>query len=186
MAKTQPGSNWVIAIGYILVASTILLNYIAQRSEVRQAKVKSMLTGNGSQADAPTPVPSPDTEYLQKQLDEERRVRQEMTEMMNRLQRAYAANPNSPLPEKQAEAPETPNKLPVLREGLLSTETRPLTPPPSRRNPFLPFFSRPSQPLSVDAQEGQAVSFARLRSNPVVPLPLTGSWIPIRVFGDNR
>ena len=188
MAKTQPSSNWVIALGYILVASTILLNYIAQRTETRQAKVKTMLSGNGIQLDTPTAAHSPDTEYLQKQLDEERRVRQEMTEMLNKLQRAYVANPNGPLPLESVpvEANVNPNKIPLLREGLLSTATRPVAPPPSGRNPFLPFFSRPSQPILADSPQGRTVSFTRLRPNPVVPLPLTGSWIPIRIYDDQQ
>lgn len=173
----------MIGIGYILVASIILLNYIAQRSEIRQAKVRTLLSG--SQPENGVQTAAPDMEILQKQLDEERRVRREMTEMLNRLQRGNSANSTAGAETAPSEESARAN-LPLLREGLLSTETRPIAPPPSGRNPFLPFFSQPSNPVAMDPHQGPTVSFAQLRSNPVVPLPLTGSWLPIKVYDDTN
>lgn len=143
MVRGKASSNWVLGIGYLLMASIILFNYIRQKPETRSHPVKS------EEADKD----NPDLESLKKQLLEERRVNREMSEMLAKVQSVIRAggstipeSARASLPAIEMTADEILNG--IFRHGFPRLEILAQTPqegPPRSadgRNPFLPYYER--------------------------------------------
>lgn len=151
-------SNFIIAGGYCLVAVIILINYLGQPSlRIRgTAPVKPATTETGPVG----VVTGPDN--IHRQLEEQKRVNQEMREMLRRLQEGYKGRK---MPGAKATASTSDNDLeiPELDESVLkSLMTKQANPFVKGRNPFMPsrhersgltseVSAAAARPLKVDA-----------------------------------
>ncbi|HNX75642.1 MAG TPA: hypothetical protein PLM07_01450 [Candidatus Rifleibacterium sp.] len=159
-------SNLFIAGGYCLVAIIILFNYLGQsdvkdrsRASVTPVTTTSVAPNTGS------------VDNFSRQLEEERRLNQEMRDIIRRLQSSPGAITSS------AEAAEKPSpdsdySIPDLNNALIKSALA------EHANPFIPGknpFAAPS-PLRESANTNSpAEHFLSLRCDPRLPFVFNGA-----------
>ena len=156
-------SNFIIALGYCLVAAIILFNYVrgsgAQRSEKLSAKYASQNKSNES------------VSYLRKQLNEEKKLNNTMRSALKTYQRAIK---HTSIPSEQFQQltqQNIDNTIPELNLFTKSIETKsPFSPD---KNPFLSFKKRHSY-INKTIHTQKSI-YTSLKSNPRIPFITAGS-----------
>jgi len=191
--KTSP--NWLFGLGYLFVASIILLNYISQKTDLRSSNSsneKQIMSSVEDQAEQ---------DILQKQLKEERRINREMSEMINNLQTAIkysgtgfhdssgSGSDSTPLPSEFTFEEILQHGLPNLTQASLPSKGPPEN-TSSKRNPFLPFYQAPAEKSPVLKElvpTPVPQNIFKLKADPKIPLPLQNTWnVPVIFEGQTQ
>ena len=186
MVKEKSSPNWLFGLGYIFVASIILMNYLYQKTEFRVSKPSSGKTTTSSSQEGPDP------DSLLNKLEEERRINREMSAMINSLQASIKYGHGHDYSGDGDKKPETlpieltfeeimKNGLPDLIQVSLHKMGSPT--PTAKRNPFLPFYDTSTQATKARKESSASPvqpTIFRLKTDPKVPLPLQNTWnVPV-------
>lgn len=159
-------SNFIIAAGYCLVAVIILFNYLGQSS--LKSKGKAFSPPVATEAGSASVVPDSDIHH---QLEEQKRVNQEMREMLRRLQEGYKGR-KTPGAKAVASVFTKDFEIPELDEAMLkSLMTKHANPFIKGRNPFLP--SQHQKPALES--EILAGAFKPLKADANLPFIISGA-----------
>ncbi|MDD3147248.1 MAG: hypothetical protein PHD82_08100 [Candidatus Riflebacteria bacterium] len=162
-------SNLFIAGGYCLVAVIILFNYLGQ-SDTKDRLRSTLLPTSQTAAAAKSP------DNFARQLEEERRLNQEMREIIKRLQGAVGgvAGNTGTVNVASARVPESVDdtSIPELKDQLIeaafSKQSNPFIP---GKNPFaLPSIAKEQAGMSKPGEH-----FLLLKCDPRLPFVFTGA-----------
>jgi hypothetical protein len=181
--RDRENFNWLIGVGYILVAVVILMNYLSPKTSAKAGAPSSILDRQVSEED-----------NLRRQLQEERKIKLEMSEMINRLQSNFlqggqAGADKIASGEGSALSISDQDFAEYLKKDFSFIRKRNADPGPvpgpvqSGRNPFMPFYETRARSDEKIVAEGPVVF---LRTSPEVPAPFLGTWNIPRVHGSTR
>lgn len=171
MVRERPTSNWLIGVGYLLIALIVLVNYAFPKERKTDKKTEKL-----------------ESENLSEQLQAERKKNSEMSEMIARLQ-SYLEE------KKQPESAPDPEVSPVVKAVAVEdwkiyvdkdysnwhqTYNRAyatIFPKDGPKNPFSPFY---------EVTDQKSVQFGgkklRLMTDSKIPLTHLGTWNKPKVF----
>ena len=160
-------SNLFIAGGYCLVAVIILFNYLGQTDVKDRSRVN--VTPTSTTAVAPN---SGSADNFARQLEEERRLNQEMRDIIRRLQSSPGAaldtTAETPVPAAQGGDYSIPELNNALIQSALAEHANPFIP---GKNPFAaPSTVRESATINSPAEH-----FLSLRCDPRLPFIFNGA-----------
>jgi len=160
-------ANLFIAGGYCLVALIILVNYLGQTDTRERARSASTASGYVEPMQAPK-----SSDSVQRQLEEEKRINQEMRDVIRRLQQAMTSQIASVSSKLEAAEPDDLT-IPALRDDLIETAaTQQKNPFIPGKNPFAPILER-SSVNSVDMVTDS--QFSILQCDPRLPFVFSGA-----------
>ncbi len=158
-------SNLFIAGGYCLVAVIILFNYLGQTDSKDRVRANVITASSGE----PSTVAKPDD--FSRQLEEERRLNQEMRDIIRRLQSSGGNVPVAPGETVPVVDPGKDFTLPELDHALIESAIK------EHSNPFIPGknpFAAPSKVKQVaEAKSGE--QFNSLHCDPKLPFIFFGA-----------
>jgi hypothetical protein len=181
MAKDRTTGNWLLGLGYLMVAFVILLNYIGQKGEAKGPTKATSIQREQAE-----------TNVLQSQLVEQKRINREMSEMITNMQSAIKSGGHytpSTVSGSGSSAIGDQNFEDVLANGLplitasSASDPAPQAAPahPTAKNPFLPFYDPATQAKKDEDPAGSVEPTSSLRPDPLIPLLLHNTWTPSRL-----
>lgn len=164
--KKKKTANFIIALGYCLVAAIILLNYVSGRKNNRIKKIVSKKTN--------AIFSQSDFEYVRKQLKEEKRLNKEMRGALKTYQNAIKdtfAEKSYSCASAKVSISET---IPVLKA--LSRPKQLKSPFKKGKNPFIALNKRHFKtPNSIIKGTNKLLVYPSLKSIPKIPFIISGS-----------
>ncbi len=158
-------SNLFIAGGYCLVAVIILFNYLGQSDIKDRTRATVITASSGDTAKAPQP------DDFSRQLEEERRLNQEMRDIIRRLQSSGGVAPAASGESSPVVEPGKDFSLPELDYALIESAIK------EQSNPFIPGknpFAAPSKVKQV-AESKSVEQFNSLQCDPQLPFIFSGA-----------